>query len=102
MKRFVYCYKNKLIGCFSPKPFVCEVPPSEIIEVVKHDLIHGDEITLKSLKEDELYFLGTHDTETGILESHLEYIQDIGAVASEILNLKAKKVGDEHGKDSES
>lgn len=103
MKVYIYCYKNKLQGMFSPKPWTSVVPPNEILETVKFDLAHADQVTLQSLKEDELYFIGIHNTETGICESHLEFIVDIGAVASNILCLIANAAKEEdHGKDCEN
>lgn len=82
MIKYVYATKNKKSGNFHDPSF--EVFPkdnaAEVYTVsAKEAPVQNHEV----LKENEVYYIGTFDTKTGVLTPDIEFIIDLGSVLSD-------------------
>lgn len=78
MIKYIYASKNKLSGNFNVPMFEDFAPEG----AAERYSIAAVEHPSEAVKELEMYFLGTFDTKTGIVESKNEYLVDLGAVTN--------------------
>lgn len=97
MKLNVYCFFNNFGGFFG-KPFLEVIEPDKYVEQFKQSLFGASVEVLESLKEDDLYFLGTFDNVTGELESNKEFLIHLSEHVGTLLSKKCAPVlGDTNG-----
>lgn len=93
MKKYIYCYFNTL-GGFYGQPFFADHIPEEFVKIYNQSLFSADKETLESLKEDDLYYLGNFDNESGVIDSKIEFLCHLTDTANTII---AKKFGEVPG-----
>lgn len=89
MIKHLYAYYNNLGGFFG-SPFAVDNDAKQYLEIFNMSLYSQDRKTLESLCEDDLYYVGTFDTNTGIVESSKEFLIHVDVLAKAVI---AKKYG---------
>lgn len=98
MRLNIFAYYNVLGGFFGQPQFVVG-DKEQHVEMFKQSLYRADVKTLRSLLEDDLYFLGVFDNESGVIESSKEFVMHCSDIASSILNVKKDEDESDVGKD---
>lgn len=94
MIKQVYCYYNR-VGGFYSTPFYLDHDIDKISGFLKYTLFYSDKANLESLQEDDLFYLGTFDTDTASFVGTHEFVMHIGDIATAIIEKKFKKEDDE-------
>lgn len=76
MTKYIYATKNKLSGNFN-EPKLYDFTKESAVEQFTISALENPDALVKEL---EVYYLGTYDTKTGLFESDVEYLLDLGAV----------------------
>lgn len=98
MIKHCFAYFNKLGGFYGDPFYVRE--KDEFDAVLRQSLFVADKQTLEHLKEEELYYLGTFDNESGEIVSSKEFYCVLEPIVSEIIVKRfGKKEGEEDGCD---
>lgn len=87
MRQYIYAYYNRLAG-FYGKPFFDNVKPEEFVPGFNQGLFGAPNEVLESLKEVDLYYLGSFDNVDGTIESKNDFLQHLSEIVAEI---QAKK-----------
>lgn len=94
MIKHCFAYFNKL-GDFYGQPFFTD-QKDEFVASLRQLLFAAKEEDLETLKEDDLYYIGSFDNVSGEFKPAKEFIASMSGVSCEILS---KKYGDrENGK----
>lgn len=96
MKKYCYAYFNKLGDFFGTPFFVENEKKGDFVKLLGQVLFSSKQDELEALKEDDLYFIGTFDNETGVFEPSKEFVTSMSGMAAAILNKKFG--GSEDGK----
>ena len=83
MIKHVFAYFNELGGFFG-KPIFSEFK-DDFVKEITQSLYGANQETLESLSDDSLYYLGTFDNETGLLESKKEFVASLSPICKEVL-----------------
>lgn len=93
MMKYCFAYFNKL-GDFYGQPFFVD-HKDEFVKILGQTLYAAKKDDLEALKEDDLYFIGSFNNETGDFKPEKEFITSMSGMVTGIL---AKKFGEsEHG-----
>lgn len=87
--KYIFAYFNKL-GDFFGQPFVVD-HKDEFPKILGQSLYAAKKEDLESLKEDDLYYLGSFNNESGELLPSKEFVTSMSGMVSEIL---VKKFGE--------
>ena len=94
MIKHCFAYFNKL-GDFYGQPFFTD-HKDDFVKALNQALYAAKEEELESLKEDDLYYIGAFDNESGEFKPEKSFVCSMSGTVSEILT---KKFGvDEHGR----
>ena len=83
MIKYCFAYFNKL-GDFFGQPFFAD-HKEEFVKVLHQSLYAGKQEELESLKEDDLYFIGSFDNETGEFKAEKTFMCSMSGAVSEVL-----------------
>lgn len=86
MKKYCFAYFNKL-GDFYGQPFFTD-HKEEFVKILNQSLYAAKQEELESLKEDDLYFIGTFDNETGEFVAEKSFVCSMSGTCSEVLTKK--------------
>lgn len=92
MKKYLFAYYNKLGGFFG-FPFAVDHKES-FKDVYRQSCYGAEKKSLESMKEEEIFYLGEFDNESGVITPEKEFYLSCDSIVSEVL---AKRFGgDEH------
>ena len=83
MIKYCFAYFNKL-GDFFGQPFFTD-HKDEFPAILKQNLFAAEKETLESLKEDDLYYLGSFDNVTGEIKAEKTFIASMSGDVAEVL-----------------
>lgn len=86
MIKYCFAYFNKL-GGFYGNPFFTE-HKEEFVKSLHQALYSAKKEELESLTEDELYYIGSFDNESGVFTPQKEFVSDMSGLCSEVLMKK--------------
>lgn len=87
--KYCFAYFNKL-GDFYGQPFFVD-HKDEFVKILHQSLYAAKQDDLETLKEDDLYFIGSFNNETGDFKPEKEFVCSMSGMVSEIL---VKKFGE--------
>lgn len=94
MTHYLYAFRNK-VGLFYSKLWSTGENESVMMESFERNITCAPEAQLDSLIEDDLYFLGTYDDNTGVIVSDVRFLMDASVIVKQVKALRAIKVDNE-------
>lgn len=86
MKKYCYAYFNKL-GDFYGQPFFVD-HKDEFVKILGQTLYSAKKDELEALQEDDLYFIGSFDNETGEFKFEKEFVTSMSGMVAAVLSKK--------------
>ena len=87
MIKYVYSYRSRVAALYG-KPFTLELSPDDIQDYLFESYAAFGIDELKTLLEDDLYFVGAFDNKTGVLTPANKFILDVSTLARQLIALK--------------
>lgn len=91
MIKHIYAYFNTL-GGFYGKPFIEDLAPEDFVGAFTQSLYGAPKEVLESIKEDDLFYLGSFDNIKGVIIPNNENLIHLSEIAGKILLTKVDKV----------
>lgn len=88
MMKYAFAYFNKLGGFFGVPFFVDH--KEEFPKALRQSLFAAKKEQLEELSEEEIYYIGSFDNETGIFIPAKDFVTSLSGVVAEVI---AKKFG---------